>query len=130
MTFEEFFIKKNIDLPALKAANPSLFEEFHLHFTIMGEKSFDHSKKFWFNRLRKDFKLPDLVHTPSDSIPVAKPTDFKARFKAAGTKAVEQAAPVANNPEKEIAAAAPVQQAAEPETTSPKPKGFTYICSQ
>lgn len=57
MTFEEFFIKKKIDLDQLEIAEPALFEEFRFDFSQMGEKSFDHTKKFWFNRLRKLYHL-------------------------------------------------------------------------
>ncbi|WP_313672666.1 hypothetical protein, partial [Sphingobacterium multivorum] len=97
MTFEEFFIKKKIDLKALKAADEPLFEEFKAHYSAMGEKSFDHSKKFWFNKLRKSFHLaeeetviakpvekqvtPDTASETS-RIPTAKPAGFKPRFKA------------------------------------------------
>ncbi len=97
MTFEEFFTKKKIDLKALKAADEPLFEEFRAHYYAMGEKSFDHSKKFWFNKLRKSYHLAeeeaslikkpvqkDHVETapaPSETT-AAKPTGFKPRFKA------------------------------------------------
>ncbi|MFD2144930.1 hypothetical protein [Mucilaginibacter antarcticus] len=57
MTFEEFFTKKRIDLTALQQGDPRLFSEFKLHFEQMGEKSFDHTKKYWFNSLRKDYHL-------------------------------------------------------------------------
>jgi len=60
MTFEEFFKKKKIDLAQLKAAEPVLFAEFEIHYAQMGEKSFDHTKKYWFNNLRR------LYHTPEE----------------------------------------------------------------
>jgi hypothetical protein len=61
MTFEEFFIKKRVDLSALAKAEPALFSEFKTHFGQMGEKSFDHTKKYWFNKLRRRFHLaPEL----------------------------------------------------------------------
>ena len=70
MTFEEFFIKKRIDLPALEKAEPSLFSEFNTHFNQMGEKSFDHTKKYWFNKLRRQYHLapeikPEKLHIPN-----------------------------------------------------------------
>jgi hypothetical protein len=97
MTFEEFFNKKRIDLVALKAAEPGLFSEFEKHFNQMGEKSFDHTKKYWFNKLRLQYHLaPELkpekmhlenqlaeqtiVETLTDSIPTPS-TGFKPRFK-------------------------------------------------
>ena len=61
MTFEEFFKKKKIDLPALEKAEGALFSEFKVHFEKMGEKSFDHTKKYWFNKLRGQFPLPPEV---------------------------------------------------------------------
>ncbi|MCS4166674.1 hypothetical protein, partial [Sphingobacterium sp. BIGb0116] len=100
MTFEEFFIKKKIDLKALQAADGPLFEEFKAHYSAMGEKSFDHSKKFWFNKLRKSFHLaeeetviakPILKQVIADIAPdtsgvaATKPAGFKPRFKAPPT---------------------------------------------
>jgi len=110
MTFEEFFIKKRIDLALLQRAKPDLYEEFRQHYAQMGEKSFDHTKKYWFNQLRKTFLLPmaeipipkpraapaaasnEPVATVSEA---AKPTGlssmsppgFKPRFKASAIKA-------------------------------------------
>ena len=96
MTFEEFFKKKRIDLVAFKAAKPGLFAEFEKHFAQMGEKSFDHTKKYWFNKLRLQYHLapeqkPEKIHlenqlaeqtiieTLTENIPV--PTaGFKPRF--------------------------------------------------
>ncbi|WP_333627332.1 hypothetical protein, partial [Sphingobacterium siyangense] len=100
MTFEEFFIKKKIDLKALQAADGPLFEEFKAHYSAMGEKSFDHSKKFWFNKLRKSFHLAEeetviakpilkqvITDTASETSGLAatKPAGFKPRFKAPPT---------------------------------------------
>ena len=97
MNFEEFFKKKRIDLAALGAAEPGLFAEFEKHFALMGEKSFDHTKKYWFNKLRLQYHLapeqkPEKIHqenqiaeqtiveTLTESIP-APATGFKPRFK-------------------------------------------------
>jgi len=63
MTFEEFFKKKRIDLAALEKAEPALFSEFKLHFGQMGEKSFDHTKKYWFNKVRRQYLLPPGIKT-------------------------------------------------------------------
>ncbi len=60
MTFDEFFLKKRIDLKQFALADPLLYEEFRKHFEVMGEKSFDHTKKFWFNKLRRLY-VPELV---------------------------------------------------------------------
>lgn len=97
MTFEEFFNKKRIDLVALRAAEPGLFAEFEKHFAQMGEKSFDHTKKYWFNKLRLQYHLapeqkPEKMHlenrlaeqtiveTLTERIPAAS-AGFKPRFK-------------------------------------------------
>jgi hypothetical protein len=61
MTFEEFLIKKKIDPVQLQDADQDFFDEFKSHFNQMGEKSFDHSKKFWFNKLRRANPLPEQV---------------------------------------------------------------------
>jgi hypothetical protein len=63
MLFEEFFKKKKIDLAALQVAEGSLFSEFKDHFEQMGEKSFDHTKKYWFNKLRHRFPLAPEIKT-------------------------------------------------------------------
>jgi hypothetical protein len=59
MTFEAFFLKKKIDLVALRAAKSDLYAEFESHYAKMGEKSFDHTKKYWFNQLRKSHPLSE-----------------------------------------------------------------------
>jgi len=63
MLFEEFFKKKRIDLAALQAAEGLLFSEFKDHFEQMGAKSFDHTKKYWFNKLRRRFPLASEIKT-------------------------------------------------------------------
>ena len=99
MTFEEFFAKKKIDLTALQKADNSLYEEFKKHYMAMGSKSFDHTKKFWFNKLRKSYHLAE---TPIDKKEVQQAivkeqqsvkaeatttaTGFKPRFKAPAPK--------------------------------------------
>ncbi|QBR10851.1 hypothetical protein [Sphingobacterium sp. CZ-2] len=111
LTFTEFFTKKKIDIIALQKSRPDLYQEFDRDYALMGEKSFDHSKKFWFNRLRKEFLLeeieipaeekkelvkPDVtssVNVESKSTEVsdpgnttAKPAGFKPRFKSGNIK--------------------------------------------
>src|SRR3954466_1900722 len=61
MLFEEFFKRKKIDLAALQAAEGALFSEFKTHYEQMGEKSFDHTKKYWFNKIRRQFHLAPEV---------------------------------------------------------------------
>jgi hypothetical protein len=98
MTFEEFFKKKRIDLAALQSGEPRLFSEFKTHFEQMGERSFDHTKKYWFNKLRLQYHLapelkPEKVHIENqlaeqtitealveEKIP-APSVGFKPRFK-------------------------------------------------
>ena len=132
MTFEEFFAKKKIDLSQLQRGNRLLYDEFRQHYVQMGQKSFDHTKKFWFNKLRKQYALleeeettakdqavsAEILETMSpDSAGIvaasSKPAGFKPRFKAGATKAVE--------PEKSPdAESKPV----EPDVPSSKPAGF------
>ncbi len=57
LNFEDFFAKKKIDLAQLHNAEPDLFAEFSIHYPLMGEKSFDHTKKYWFNNLRRLYPL-------------------------------------------------------------------------
>ncbi|MBW4891250.1 hypothetical protein KXQ82_16100 [Mucilaginibacter sp. HMF5004] len=61
MTFEEFFKKKKIDLAQLSVAEPVLFAEFEAHYAVMGEKSFDHTKKYLFNSLRRIYHTAEEV---------------------------------------------------------------------
>ena len=63
MLFEEFFKKKKIDLAALQKDESALYAEFETHFEQMGEKSFDHTKKYWFNKLRRRFPLAPEIKT-------------------------------------------------------------------
>jgi len=76
MTFEEFFKKKRIDLAALETGEPALFSEFKAHYEQMGEKSFDHTKKYWFNKIRRQFPLAPEVKTEKAHIanPMAEQT--------------------------------------------------------
>lgn len=131
MTFEEFFTKKKIDLKALKAADEPLFEEFKAHYSAMGEKSFDHSKKFWFNKLRKSYHLAEeeavVIKKPIQTDPVekatattdataAKPAGFKPRFKAA--------TPAEPAEQKEEPKTEPSEATDSTGTEIPKPAGF------
>ncbi|GAB3925083.1 hypothetical protein [Mucilaginibacter myungsuensis] len=104
MTFEEFFTKKKISLPQLQSGEPSLFTEFKNHYEQMGEKSFDHTKKYWFNQLRRRFPVSadikvekvdianpiaeqtvmDVLTAPATE-PTAPATGFRPRFRAAAT---------------------------------------------
>ena len=133
MTFEEFFQKKRINLTALQAGEPALFAEFKTHFEQMGEKSFDHTKKYWFNKLRLLYHLapelkPEKIHienqlaeqtiveTLTDTIP--KPTiGFKPRFSVAAVKPKEQ------NVEPETQQATPNAETATEQPVA-KPAGF------
>jgi len=109
MTFEEFLIKKKIDAIQLKAKEQAFFSEFESHFLQMGEKSFDHSKKFWFNKLRRAYHLkeepkPVKEEVKIDEIPASaqnKPANevinqeksaYVPRFKAASAQKADQSA--------------------------------------
>jgi len=151
-SFEEFFAKKRIDLPQLEADNRVLYAAFRDHYAQMGEKSFDHSKKFWFNRLRKTYLLkeiepekpvPEQEEPPSAmdgdpqktpapiSAPAAKPAGFKPRFKATAV-----AKPIETKPEETKAVEAKAEESAggsavpegkkteEKQPAAAKPAGF------
>lgn len=104
MTFEEFIAKKKIDLAQFKTAEPGLFSEFQNHYSQMGAKSFDHSKKFLFNKLRRTYHLkeepkPAIVQEPvevnkiaSQAEPLLSPTVaatvYTPRFRGGGKSEV------------------------------------------
>lgn len=107
MTFEEFFKKKKISLVALEQGEPGLFSEFKVHYEKMGEKSFDHTKKYWFNKLRARFPAPPepkaekvaientlaeqtITETLAEKPPQPTPkVGFTPRFNAGATKPAE-----------------------------------------
>ncbi len=105
MTFEEFIAKKKIDLTQFKSAEASLFAEFESHYNQMGPKSFDHSKKFLFNRLRRAYHLkeeakavvpPEVIEVneiASQAEPLLSPTVeatvYTPRFRGGVTKTEE-----------------------------------------
>lgn len=133
MTFEEFFTKKRIDLTLLRRANPALYEEFRDHYAEMSEKSFDHTKKYWFNRLRKDFLLEVVEAPKAEAVkaatpeggtkvpPVAgatatKPAGFKPRFKPNMAKST--ASPSMSGPPEKV------PEDSKPPVPGTKPTGF------
>ncbi|MGY4535732.1 hypothetical protein ACVW0P_000126 [Mucilaginibacter sp. UYNi724] len=136
MTFEEFFNKKRIDLVALRAAEPGLFTEFEKHFTQMGEKSFDHTKKYWFNKLRLQYhpapeQKPEKMHLENqlaeqtivealtESIP-APSTGFKPRFKPGMVSKPAPTSDVKDLPYKDSATSTPeVNEAAQTKDQNP-----------
>src|SRR5690606_24071692 len=132
MTFEEFFAKKKIDLSQLQRGNRLLYDEFRQHYVQMGQKSFDHTKKFWFNKLRKQYALLEEEETTAKDQAVSaeiletmstnsagsvtassKPAWFEPQFTAGATKAVA--------PEKSPDV---VSNSAETEAAFSKPAGF------
>ena len=108
LTFEEFFAKKKIDLQALENDNKELYEEFFVHYHAMGEKSFDHTKKFWFNRLRKSYRLNEAELEQKQSIAkVEKPVitseapsklGFRPKFKSKSTEEIPPSDPKTEQP--------------------------------
>lgn len=133
MLFEEFFKKKKINLDILQKGEPELLSEFREHYAQMGEKSFDHTKKYWFNKLRRQYPLPpevkeEKVHienklaeqtvadTLTEPTPNAEPAKlgFRPKFKA-GTMA-------APKPAEDAAAAQPsLPETAKPATSEDTP---------
>lgn len=120
LSFTEFFTKKKIDINALEKAQPDLYQEFDRDYALMGEKSFDHSKKFWFNRLRKEYlleemeipvaKVPEIKITKEDIKKEAsvesRPTGFKPKFKPKSVTSIEEKAETSTE-EKTATSAAP-----------------------
>lgn len=76
MTFEEFLSKKKIDSSLFRSGEQFLFLEFESHFEQMGEKSFDHSKKFWFNKLRRAYPLKEVPKPIKAPEPIAQPAEI------------------------------------------------------
>jgi hypothetical protein len=125
MDFEEFFRKKKIDLVTFEQAEPALFSEFKIHYEKMGEKSFDHTKKYWFNKLRLRF------HTPPE-VKVEKVTLENTLAEQTVTESlIESSSPPPNigfKPKFRAGVTKPAEDAPQPkgETTSPPPNvGFT-----
>lgn len=129
LTFEEFFIKKKIDLTILEKDDKTLYEEFKHHYGVMGEKSFDHTKKYWFNRLRKEYPLENQIEVPTSTeskesaetnradISKHKASGFKPRFKA---QFVKESNVQSEKTEGEL----PAEKTNNPQTTAHKPAGF------
>ena len=96
----------------LQTGEPALFAEFKNHYEQMGEKSFDHTKKYWFNQLRLKYPAPaeikvEKIHIENQlaeqtinealseaSAPTAA-TGFKPRFKAVMAAKPAEELPVA-----------------------------------
>jgi hypothetical protein len=133
MTFEEFFKKKKIDLAKLELADAGLFLEFKTHYEQMGEKSFDHSKKYWFNKLRRQFpQAPEIkIEKAHIANPIAEQTvaeslsetvaapgpklGFVPKFKAANV--AKPAVPEVKDEEKAaVSEDIPIEKPAETET--------------
>lgn len=141
MLFEEFFKKKRIDLEALQKAEAGLFAEFKTHYAEMGEKSFDHTKKYWFNKIRREFPLAVEVKTEKPKIanPLAEQTitesleemltpkpGFVPRFKTANIVKPDAETSPENKAEEIPAVPAPPKPGFTPRfkaTNMPKPVG-------
>jgi hypothetical protein len=79
MEFEAFFQKKKIDLQLLKQSDIILFNELEELYATMGAKSFDHSKKFLFNKWRRMFPLA-IQEKPKDDAATS-PKPYQPLFK-------------------------------------------------
>lgn len=91
MNFEEFLKKKKIDPDQLKTAERDLFQTFERDFDQMGNKSFEYSKKFWFNKLRRAHPLKEepkplkAEETISATIPAESPKSVESITEATET---------------------------------------------
>lgn len=57
MSFEEFFNKKKINLILFEKEEPELLLKLKSEYEEMGAKSFDHAKKFLFNKWRLKYRV-------------------------------------------------------------------------
>src|ERR1700744_393003 len=124
MTFEEFFSKKKINLAVLQTAEPGLFAEFKTHYEQMGEKSFDHTKKYWFNKIRRQYNLPPEIKTEKLKIE----NQLAEQTVTESLEEITSSAPkLGFTPKFRAAAPKPVEDFAnKQEETAEKPKlGFT-----
>jgi hypothetical protein len=140
MTFEEFFKKKKINLQTFEQGESALFFEFKTHYEQMGEKSFDHTKKYWFNKLRFRFPAPieakaekvaienplaeqTITESLIESAPALPSVGFKPKFRAGATKPAEPASPSTEDAKATISPQTPAENA-EPATSTPPNIGF------
>ncbi len=63
MNFETFFTTKKINIDVIQNVNVALYQKLFNHYQEMGEKSFDYSNKFIFNKLRHLYPLSDKTIT-------------------------------------------------------------------
>lgn len=91
MTFEEFLEKKKIDRIKFRESDLQFYEEFLMLYQQMGPKSFDHSKKFLFNKLRRlyGFQSPgstassiEINQVAAQALPLISPTIEPSRNEA------------------------------------------------
>ncbi len=108
MTFEEFLIKKKIGIDEFRSGRPDLYEEFRTEYAQMGPKSFDHSKKFWFNKLRRTYPLPVSARPSAPAAPKPVASTIVAGMPDFSTQAEELLSPT-------------IEQTQPPSQAAPKP---------
>ncbi len=132
MTFEAFFLKKKIDLDLLKAGKPELFSEFVSHFEQMNEKSFDHTKKYWFNNLRIAYPLSEekeLLIKEAIKAAALLPTEI-VEADSAAERTIQKTSGFIPRFKAKLASSAPFEEKTVAETVpvenpvAPKPAGF------
>ncbi len=133
LTFEEFFQKKKINLVQFQTAEPVLFAQFSSHYPLMGEKSFDHTKKYWFNQLRRTYPLQQEIKPHAVQAEAISPMAVQAvAVAAAQNVAVDIERPKfkedhlpelveANVPEQDISLAKEENLITEPESSAEVP---------
>lgn len=67
MTFEEYCIKKKIDMAAFKQKEAASWSEMESVFEQMSENSFTQQKKFLLNTWRKKYPLKSIEIKTSES---------------------------------------------------------------
>ncbi len=130
MTFEEFFLKKKIDLELFRQGDPNLFDEFVSHYEVMSEKSFDHTKKYWFNNLRHIYPLSEVKEAALKQAVKAVPPGEKPENETVAPTVTTTIKAPAFKPRFKVKTTEPgIAETAEThseetESVAPKPTGF------
>lgn len=76
MTFEEFFLKKKINILSFQQKELVLFQELYSEYQTQGAKSFDYSKKFLFNTLRIKYPHQEVEQAKETNTVVSNTEEF------------------------------------------------------
>ena len=73
MDFEEYLVSKKIDSAAFKAAEPSLWNEWHDLFEKVSDASFTSQKLYQINPTRRKYQLKEPAAVQAPPAPQPKP---------------------------------------------------------